>query len=140
MADKSSILERLSARPSANGVEDSEDVLLDLLDEEQPALGQTAFTLVRGVRQLVPMVEFRQVGGNSRAFGYAYLVAIEFNPTTGIVLNFGAAKVTLRGRNLRPLFAALRRHTVTRVYECSPGDALEAGEKQTVVMGIVVGE
>lgn len=108
-------------------------------DQEQPAAEpQESFlpgtaTLAR--RHQV-MLQLCLHGGNTRAFGYNYLVAAEMNPSTGIVLDFTGWRVRLEGRNLQPLFDALAHHKVGKIFQTDPLHARLRAESDTVVTGI----
>ena len=76
------------------------------------------------------MLELRFKTADAEAFPYSYLVRAQFNPSTGIELDFSACTVRIAGRNLRPLFAALvaqRVAVVTEVDELHAEAALDPG-------------
>ena len=105
-----------------------------------------AFGWLRGIRDRVPLVEFRLKNGNVRAQGYAWLHQAEFDPSTGIVLSFGTFQVTLIGRNLnaelRPnvrLFQGLLRHRVPYVQEADEARVLQSADHETIIEQIVWG-
>ncbi len=77
--------------------------------------------------------------------GYAWLEHAEFDPSEGIMLQFGGRKVRITGRNLnaeaRPnvrLFAAIVRHRVPWIHEADEPTALAAPRTAIVIEGIDV--
>ena len=60
-----------------------------------------------------------------------------FDPSEGIELDFGTAKVKLKGRNLRPLHLMIQRHRAIWVQELDSKRA-NAEEGDTFVTGIMV--
>jgi len=103
---------------------------------------QPCFSVVSADRQRKLMVEFRLITGNSKARAYSYLVAADFVPGEGIVLDFSADKVTIKGRNLRPLYDALvaQRVAVVRELDELHVKASGIGEKATVVTEIEIAD
>lgn len=105
-----------------------------------------AFGWLRGIRDRVPLIEFRLKNGNVRALGYAWLHQAEFDPSIGIILSFGTMQVTLTGRNLnaelRPnvrLFQGLLRHRVPYVQEADEATILQSADHETIIERIVWG-
>jgi hypothetical protein len=103
-----------------------------------------AFGWLRGIRDRVPMLEFRQRNGNIRACGYAWLQQAEFDPSIGIVLSFGTVQVTLIGRNLntevRPtvrLFQGITRQKVPYLQEADEATILRSRDGDPVIERIV---
>jgi hypothetical protein len=81
-----------------------------------------AFSIVADRRQKL-MVAFRFQDGNAKALSYGYLVAIDFDPSEGIAMDFSGYEVRLKGRNLGPLFSGLVSQRIGVVQEA---DALHA--------------
>ena len=81
-----------------------------------------AFGWLRGVQERAIMLEIRRKDGSITARGYSWLQGADFEPSTGITLNFSGEKITIAGRNLnaeaRPnvrLFAGIvRAHLAAR--------------------------
>jgi hypothetical protein len=119
--------------PPAEAAEEQESV-----EEER----LPSYSVVSADRQRKLMVEFRLLTGNSKARAYSYLVAADFDPSQGIVLDFSADKVTIKGRNLRPLYDALVAQRVAVVRELDELQAKASGiqEKATVVTKIEIAE
>ncbi len=85
------------------------------------------------------MLELRMASGNAKALAYGYLVAMDFDPSQGIVIDFTGYKVTLKGRHLRPLFMALAAHRVSNIQEIEELHAEATLSKEaTVVTSIKV--
>lgn len=73
------------------------------------------------------MCDFHFANGNHRAFSYAYLSGLEYNPSRGIRLHFPSAEVMIEGRNLERLYDAFLTERVERVREGDP--AMDFGEE-----------
>ena len=108
---------------------------------DETAQESEAFSLISSQRQQKLMVEFRFKTGNARALAYSYLVGIEFDPSTGIKMDFSGYEVQIVGRNLAPWFAGLVAQRVAAVTET---DELQAEAKlpsdATVVTEIKITE
>jgi hypothetical protein len=109
-----SVLEKFSQRSANHGPEEEAGLQDDL----------GAFGMLRGAHERAIMLELRLANGNSLAFNYSYLVQATFDPSLGILLQFGGKRVTISGSHLnaevRPnvrLFQALLRHRVTWIRE-----------------------
>jgi hypothetical protein len=63
------------------------------------------------------MLDPRGHNGTSFALPYSSLVAVGFDPSAGITLEFASHKVSVRGRNLRPVYDCLLAHRVTFIQE-----------------------
>ena len=86
------------------------------------------------------MLEIRHKDGRITANGYSWLQSAEFDPSTGITLNFSGETVMIKGRNLgggaRPnirLFAGILRHRVPWIQEADGADVLEAAKNAVVI-------
>lgn len=86
------------------------------------------------------MLEIRHKDGRITAKGYSWLQSAEFDPSTGITLNFSGETVTIKGRNLgaeaRPnirLFAGILRHRVPWIQEADGPTVLEAVKDAVVI-------
>lgn len=96
----------------------SDDLLARFLvaEEGEEMLGPC----VRLSRKPPFMFECAWASGNRRAFSYLLLHAIEFNPSTGLVLVCGSQRIRLRGRCLGGLFDELSDHHVASLNELDP--------------------
>jgi hypothetical protein len=97
-----------------------------------------AFALPAVYGDYLPMVEFRLKTGDRVALAYAWLTAVKFHPER-IELSFttGAA-VTIRGRNLTPIYSALARHQAVYVHEADAPMALLVSDSASLVDAIEV--
>lgn len=115
----------------------------EALDTEEDDVAGV-FGWLRGASERSVMLELRLNTGNSKAFSFAYLENAEYDPSTGITLQFGATTVQLLGRKLnaevRPnvkLFEGLLRHRITWIQESGQAESL-ASHAAVVVSGIRV--
>jgi hypothetical protein len=104
-----------------------------------------AFGWLRGVQERAIMLEIRHKDGRITAKGYSWLQSAEFDPSTGITLNFSGETVTIKGRNLggeaRPnirLFAGIVRHRVPWIQEADGAAVIEAAKDAVVIEEIKV--
>jgi hypothetical protein len=102
-----------------------------------------AFGWLRGVQERAVMLEIRHKDGRITAKGYSWLQSAEFDPSTGITLNFSGEKVTITGRNLNAearsnvrLFAGIVRHRVPWIQEADGAAVLEAAKDAVVVESV----
>lgn len=130
-----SVLEKFSQRGAQHGPEEEAGVQDDL----------GAFGMLRGAHERAIMLELRLANGNSLAFNYSYLVQATFDPSFGILLQFGGKRVTIIGSNLnaevRPnvrLFQALLRHRITWIRETEGVEPVVSG--QAVIDSIELGD
>ena len=87
-----------------------------------------AYSVIRGRRGQLLMLEFRFANGNRTALGYPYLVGVDFDLSGVLVLQFSGRTVTVEGSNLLPVYEALLNHAVGYLQE------LDA-ERDTVTEG-----
>ncbi len=99
-----------------------------------------AFGWLRGVQDRAIMLEIRHKDGSVTAKGYSWLQSAEFDPSTGITLNFSGEKITISGRNLnadaRPnvrLFAGIVRHRVPWIQEADGAAVIQAARDAVVI-------
>jgi hypothetical protein len=104
-----------------------------------------AFGWLRGVQDRAIMLEIRHKDGCVTAKGYSWLQSAEFDPSSGITLNFSGETVTITGRNLnaesRPnvrLFAGILRHRVPWIQEMDEPAILEAAKNAVVIEDVKV--
>lgn len=120
-----------AAEPAANGAEEGTD--------SEPVEEKAAYSILSADRQRKVMVEFRWKHGNAKALAYSYLVALGFDPSEGINMDFSGYTVNIVGRKLRPLFEGLVAQRVAVVREM---DELQAEanlpDGETVVSKIEV--
>jgi hypothetical protein len=99
-----------------------------------------AFGWLRGVQDRAIMLEIRHKDGRITAKGYSWLQSAEFDPSTGITLNFSGETVTIEGRNLnaeaRPnvrLLAGILRHRVPWIQEADGAAVMQAAKDAVVI-------
>jgi len=71
------------------------------------------------------------------ALSYAYLLSVHYDVTGSIELQFSSAKVVIEGRELQPLYDALKNQTVTSIREADLDGGM-AGSGATFVRSIAV--
>jgi hypothetical protein len=84
------------------------------MNSAETAKPQEAFILATN-GEYPPMVRFTFQTENVHALAYAYLVAVEFNKSGVITLEFTTHKVEIKGRRLEKLFGSLVNHQVIAV-------------------------
>ena len=109
--------------------------------EEQPAsepeAGYRAYSQHgTDLRRREIMLRLVFANGNAMAVAYSSLVAVEFDPSNGVVLDFIGRKVRIVGRNLDDLFLALTAHRVGVVRELDELQAATVETGETVVTKI----
>ena len=89
------------------------------------------------------MLEIRHKDGRITAKGYSWLQSAEFDPSTGITLNFSGEKITIVGRNLNAearsnvrLFAGIVRHRVPWIQEADGATVIEAAKDAVIVENV----
>jgi|SRR5579863_6600276 len=104
-----------------------------------------AFGWLRGVQERAIMLEIRHKDGSITARGYSWLQGADFDPSSGITLNFSGEKITIAGRNLNAearqnvrLFAGILRHRVPWIQEADGADVLEAAKDAVVIEDVKV--
>jgi hypothetical protein len=125
------VLDKYAAkRPDGNGAA-TEDGRLDDLG---------SFGWLRGIADRSIMLEIRHKDGRITGKGYAWLQSAEFDPSSGITLNFSGETIKIAGRNLnaeaRPnirLFAGILRHRVPWIQEADGATVLEATKDEIVI-------
>ncbi|MDX1971286.1 MAG: hypothetical protein SFY68_02005 [Candidatus Sumerlaeia bacterium] len=73
--------------------------------------------LLRDVEGRTLMCNLHFLGGNQRAFSYAQLSQVEYDPSVGIKLRFYGEEVLIQGRNLSALHQAFLVERVESVFE-----------------------
>lgn len=69
-----------------------------------------------------PMIRFRSETDNVFALAYAYLIAIDYNKSGTIAMQFTSHRVEIKGRRLEKLFGSLVNHQVIAVRQHSITD------------------
>lgn len=134
MSDRRPLFADLPTRPNfSRPVEQSQDAEKDDLDD-----ANGFYSVARGVRQFIPMLELRFASGNFRAFEYSMLEEVSFDPSKGITLSFGQCAVVIAGRHLQPIYAGMVRHAVRWVREAERSEAFEHAESETLTESIKI--
>lgn len=135
MSDRRSLFADLPTRPSlarsAEGLNEQDE------GEPDDEAGK-CYSLARGVRQFIPMLELRFADGNARAFEYSMLEEVAFDPSKGVSLYFGRVAVVVNGRHLAKLFGGLVRHSVRWIREAERNQLFEVSETEPVATAIKV--
>lgn len=81
------------------------------------------YGFVPGVQDRAHNIEFRKGDGSWPFIEYSYLVGGEAIHAGEFVLRFATGEqVTVRGRNLRPLYEKLLRHRITWLRDAAPDE------------------
>lgn len=102
-------------------------------EDEFPCYGR-----LRGVRQAAFMLELRLATGDADAFDYGLLGRVRLDPSAGLMLWFANGTVTVRGRNLRPVFEAALARRLAWVREADEPARVGRDPGATVVTAIEV--
>jgi hypothetical protein len=112
-------------------------------DETETTEDFQSFGWLRGIRDRALMLELRFRNGNIVSLGYPWLERAEFDPSEGIVLQFGGRSIRITGNHLnseiRPsirLFAGIVRHRVTWIQESEFGLKTQSDKKGLFVEAI----
>jgi hypothetical protein len=77
--------------------------------------------------------------GDAWAFPYAYLMALRLNADGEILAFFSTHRMTIRGRNLRPLYDLIQQRQVAWIQEGSERHDFDE-ESETVIHAIEIEE
>ena len=79
-------------------------------------------------------VIFRKADGSATGFAYSHLYSVDTsNEAEGFVAEFTQTKVTVKGRNLGPLFGFICQHRAAEVTEAERHQVFEQGSEEPVV-------
>lgn len=99
-----------------------------------------AFGWLRGIRDRAIMLEIRHRDGRVTAFGYAWLDAVEFDPSEGISFRFSGKRIQIIGSHLnteiRPnirLLDGIIRHRVPWILEAATASVLESPRDSVII-------
>jgi len=108
------------------------DALLDSRAKKKPVGDEQSerfYGFVTGIQDRANNVEFRKAKGAWPFREYSYLVGGESTHAGEFALLFATGeRVTVRGRNLRPLYEKLLRHRVIWIREGEADEAVPDGE------------
>lgn len=97
-------------------------------DEQQAPVIEDygSYSVVRGLRDRVPMFELRKKDNSSRAIPYALVESIDYLPAIGLILHVAGHEITIAGQHLNEaidgrigLLGALISHRLLWVQESS---------------------
>ncbi len=118
----------------------SYDALLESRANKKPPgeeQSERFYAFVTGIQDRAHNLEFRKAAGGWPFREYSYLIGGEALHAGEFVLLFASGeRVTVRGRNLRPLYEKLLRHRVTWIRE---GEAEEAVPDSELFIEEIVG-
>jgi hypothetical protein len=106
--------------------------------DDDAAEDYLCYSRLRGIRSVAFMLEMRMVNGDSEGFDYGLLNRCRFDRSEGLTLYFAGGTVTIRGKNLRPLFEGILTHRVTWVAIAAAPDVVSRDPEATVVTAIEV--
>ena len=98
-----------------------------------------AFGVANYYGEVIGMLRLRFADDTWRAFQYYALGGMAYDPALGIELQFQAAHVRLRGRNLFPLFTLIGDHAVRWCWEADRAACLQSPEAAPLVERIELG-
>ena len=84
-------------------------------------------------------LDVRLRSGDAWAFPYAYLMALRLNADGEILAFFSTHRMTIRGRNLRPLYNLVQQRQVAWIQEGSERHDFDE-ESETAIHGIEIEE
>ncbi|QJX01074.1 hypothetical protein [Frigoriglobus tundricola] len=105
---------------------------------EAEAEDHPCYAKLRGLRSVAFMIELRSAAGDSDGFDYGLLARCTFDRSAGVTLYFPGATVTIRGKNLRPLFEGILTHRVLWVAVPPSPETIARDPEATVVTAIEV--
>lgn len=117
--------------PVQRPAERSENIESGATDE----IDYRAYGANRSGRQAI-MLDVRTLGGVRLAVAYSYLNSIFFDASGEIVLSFGSHNITVRGRNLAPLYEKLLSHSVRYIHQENPDLEKDVSSGDTFIAAI----
>lgn len=115
--DKLSALDRFRRRSTTEQDALPPAMTLAVSNEETGEDRRKCFSLVRGVKGRIFMLELRFRAGDRLALGYPYFMGMEFDASGVLRLFFSGYVVNVTGRNLAPLYEGLLDHAVGYLQE-----------------------
>jgi hypothetical protein len=115
--------------------------------DERPAAAEDAdegteehlcYAKLRGLHAVAFMLELRTGAGDSDGFDYGLLGRCKFDRSEGVTLFFAGGTVTIRGKNLRPLFDGILTHRVYWVAVAAEPEMVARDPEATVVTAIEI--
>ena len=106
--------------------------------KQPPEYDKKAFSIIPSNAGEI-MLDVRLKMGDCFGMPYSYLMGMAFDASGILTLFFTTHTFTIKGRNLRPVYEGLLRHTVTFIQEENP-DYDESPEPETFISAIEVRE
>ncbi|QJW95418.1 hypothetical protein [Frigoriglobus tundricola] len=107
-------------------------------EAEGEAEEHLCYSKLRGTRAVAFMLELRLAAGDSSGFDYGLLGRCTFDRSAGVTLYFAGGTVTIRGKNLRPVFEGILTHRVAWVAVAVEPATVARDPEATVVTAIEV--
>jgi hypothetical protein len=89
-------------------------------------------------KNIPPMVAFEQSDGGSEAFSYSDFRSVRYDPAGMVKVRFAAAIVAVSGRNLLPVWLALRSHRVRRLRVDNMAEGMARADDEPHITGITI--
>ncbi|MCC7336742.1 MAG: hypothetical protein IT422_16750 [Pirellulaceae bacterium] len=97
-----------------------------------------AFGFVRKPVSNEPMIRFIKLNGVQKSLAYSHLYDIDFDPRTGITIDFTQHIVEIKGRGLLQGFERMSAHRVIFVAEADRPTAVLVPEGEPVITGLEI--
>jgi hypothetical protein len=113
----------------------------ELYDEEQTEDDDTsyrAFSVTRGGRSPMAMLEFRLRTGHRTSLDYQWLFSMDVELGDSLILDISRVEVTITGRHLQPLASMLNGRQVRWIWEADQPTTLLVPEGEAVVASITI--
>jgi hypothetical protein len=107
-------------------------------DADEGTEEHLCYAKLRGLHAVSFMLELRMAAGDSDGFDYGLLSRCTFDRSAGLTLFFASGTVTIRGKNLRPLFEGILTHRVSWVAVAADPATVSRDPEATVVTAIEV--
>jgi hypothetical protein len=114
------------------------DLITKYSVKQPPEHDKKAFSIIPSNTGEI-MLDVRLKTSDCFGMPYSYLMGIAFDASGILTLFFTTHTFTIKGRNLRPVYEGLLRHTVTFIQEANP-DYDESDESETFISAIEVQE
>lgn len=85
-------------------------------------------------------VDYVFLNGSRRAIAYGYLTEVRIDPSEGIEVRYTGPVVSIRGRNLMPIYEALRTQRAYRIIEIDARFGLSDADTAVTAIEVKEGE
>lgn len=117
---KYSIKQPPTQKELAQGIEAPPDVIGNDVAPDGDEVSFSSYGVRRQSRGQELMLDLKFKDDSRLALSYIHLASMRFSHSNGILLDFTGVIVQVEGRNLRPIYTALMRHSVTFIREQDP--------------------